>query len=278
MQIALVEFSTTTMKFRTSVVPFLAVLASAMAFSISSRAVYLDGNELITVNEPSNEVHEVSIVTPKDVLAVAVRIEGESRPHQLVFLFSDGQGLDYAVYPDYNAGSQIASSKLPIAKLPDSLKSQDKVTFTVVAADSSEEENIAQPLFELVFSEDLKKAIVSPPVRLGPKPEIHHIFRGTESTVNAIVPVVFSAVALVLLVALLGGWSTTLSGSLFRALDGGAYKTAFVAVLATLEYTFVKYYLGATIFTTLFHVAILAGPGLLLGLKALNALAKLHAA
>lgn len=267
------------MKFNlATVVPLFALVASSMGFSVTSRAVYLNGQESFTLQHESDEVHRISLDSLKDVLSVASQIGGLSIPHQLLYVFSNGEGLDHAVFPDFEKEQRIASAKVLVSKIPVSLLAQDRIFVSVVAANGDNDEaNLDQPIVELIPSEELKTSLnYKAPARLGAKPEIHHIFSSDQATVNPIVPVAFSAVAALLLVALFGSWATSLGDSLFGASHGSSVKTGLLVVLASFEYTFVKYYLGATIFTTIFHVAILSVPALIIGSKALSQLAKLR--
>lgn len=261
-----------------SVISFFVLIAISMAYSFSSYSVFLNAEEKFTVTEASDEVHRVFLESLRDILAFAVKVEGSSKPHQLLFLLSNGEGLDHAVIPTFDAKSRIASTKIPMNKIPNSLKAQERIFVSVVAADSSEEEqNAVQPIVELVPSDDFKAAFTyEEPARLGAKPEIHHIFNSEQATVNPIIPVAFSVVAVALLFVLFRTWANTLGTSLFGALEGSSFKTGLLVVLASFELTFIKYYLGTTIFTTLFHVAILSVPALIVGSKALSQLAKLR--
>lgn len=253
---------------------WLAVLSGAAAYAVSGGAVYLNDKEVFAV---LGDVQTVEVTSPKDVLSFSVAIGGASRPHQLLLLVSNDQGLDFPVYGLYDDGTFVA--KVPVHKLPNALKAQERLTVTLVAAnDDADEPNVAVPVAAVALSDGFRETVEhKKPVRLGAAPEIHHIFREDPATVHAIVPLVFSAAAGVLLLGLFAGWTQVLNGAVFGSPQGSTWKAAFLATLAMFEVTFVRYYLGATIFTTIFHVFLLAGPYLFFGSRALSTLARVRA-
>lgn len=258
----------------------LSLAASSMAYSLSGYSLFCNGDDAVTLEQADDKVHPFILESPKDVLALAMRIEASDRPHQIMYLFSDGKGLDHAVFPNYYEPDRLAKERIAVEDLPSALKALEKIYITVVVgSDNEAEENFSQRILEITPSENFRAALAyEEPTRLGAKPEIHHIFNTDPATVNPVVPIAFVLVAAALLFALFGSWTTYLSGSLFGNGDGANFKIAFLVVLASFEVTFVKYYLGATIFTTIFHVAILAVPALIVGSKALRLLAKLRVA
>ena len=90
-------------------------------------------------------------------------------------------------------------------------------------------------------------------------------------------PLAFSAVAGVLTLVLFVVWSSIFGENNSNS-SGGTYKTGFLVALVAVEHTFLRYYLGASIFTTMSHVLLLVAPSVFLGSKALNVMAKLRAA
>lgn len=258
------------------VIPILAMVSSSLAYSITARALIIEEGDQSTYESPSDNVDQMSFDSPKSRVSIAVKLDSETQPHQLIFLLTDGNGLDHAIFPEWQ-DDLIARTLFPLGKLPPSLLEAEKIDVVVIAADDNEQEpNLAQRIAELKPSEAFKNLDrdYKEPTRLGAKPEIHHIFRSEEATVNPIVPIIFSVVAGFLLLALLTTWTTTLGDSMFGSLNGSSVKTVLLVVLASFEYTFIKYYLGATIFTTIFHIALLTVPALIVGSKALSLLAK----
>lgn len=109
----------------------------------------------------------------------------------------------------------------------------------------------------------------------GPKPEIHHIFRGAPRTVSKFTAMVFqSAVVGITAIALLTWVSIATPGSLGTAFASAPIAhLAFLGSVFGLEATFVRYFVGQSIFTTLFHGAILAPICIVSGSRALREMA-----
>lgn len=263
------------------VLPVLTLVSGSMAYSITARALYVDDTPILEYEGPSDNVDHLTVDSPKSRITLGVKFDSHTQPHQLSFLYTDGNGLDHAVYPGWfdDEAGPMGRTVTPIAKLPPSLLAADKVQLYVIAAnDDDEVPNLVQLIADIEFSDAFRDATrgYTAPTRLGAKPEIHHVFRSDQATVNPIIPVAFSAIAAGLLIVLLGAWGTTLGSSLFRSTGESTMKTSLLVILASFEYTFIRYYLGATIFTTIFHVAVLAVPALIVGSKALSLLAKVR--
>lgn len=263
------------MRFSTTAL-WLAVLSSVCAYAITGGSVALNDKKLFSVDPASTDVRRVAIDSEKDVLSFAVNLDAVSKPHQLVLTLSDGAGLVHPVFASYD-GSK-ATARVAVHRLPASLKMVERIFVSLVAA-SAGEPNLNEPLVELVPTDEFRLSVeYKKPVRLGALPEIHHIFREDPATVNAFFPVVFSAAAGALLVALFGAWASVLGGSAFGAKQAAVWKSGFLATITLVEVTFVKYYLGATIFTTLFHVFLLGGPCFFFFSRALSAMARVRSA
>lgn len=258
-----------------ALIPILAMVSKSVAYSISARAGYIDEVEQFAYESGSDNVDQLTFDSPKSRVSIAVKLDTETQPHQMLFLLTDGNGLDHAVFPEWQ--NSIARAIFPIGKLPPSLLEAEKFDLFVIAADDNEEEpNLAQPIVEFKPSELFQglEREYNIPTRLGAKSEIHHIFRSEEATVNPSIPVAFSIVAAIFLLVLLRIWSSTLGTSLFGSTDDSTMKITLLVILASFEFTFIKYYLGATIFTTLFHIGLLTLPALIIGSRALGLLAK----
>lgn len=255
---------------------WLMLLATGMAYSLKSGSVSVNADKSFDIVPGSAQ--RVSLESVRDKVALSVFLQGaSSRPHQLNFVFTNGEGLDYAVFPLFDESTGKVSALTLVNKIPASLLSLERVFVYAVAADASQKksQNLNTLVAELIPSEALRASLnYEEPVRLGALPEIHHIFREDPKTVNPIVPIFFSAVAIALLFVLVGSWFGLVGNSLFAARQGIPYKGGFLTTIALFEYTFFRYYLSASIFTTIFYVAVLAGPAILFGSKALKALTK----
>lgn len=267
------------MKSVLSVLLWLTLFVGALAYSISEGSFSVNGAELFVIDDLSfDEVHRYTINSQKDVITIDLTLNGdiESRPHQLMYILTNNDGLDFPLFPTFTAATKEAKLKLAVSKIPNALKAEERLFLNLIIADDNKDEaNLYTEIVELLPSEDFKANVgYKKADRLGALPEIHHIFREDPKTVNAIIPLIFSAAAGVLLLVLLVAWASVVDGSLFTSPQGSTFKTAFLVTVAALEYTFAKYYLGASIFTTISYVALIAGPYLFFGSKALTELAK----
>lgn len=252
-----------------SAISWLALASSSVAYVVSDVKVSLsrDGNTV----QPTNGL---TIDSQADRLEIDFKLKGKGQPHQLVLAFSGGDGLDYALYPKFNLKN--IKTQIVVGNLPDALKWQDKILVSVIAASS--ESNVEEKVVELYPSETLRNSLLKKKVtRVGAKPEIHHVFKQDVETVGAFLPIVFSGLAVALLAVLLVVWLATLKDELFGAKDGSIWKVGYLCTLTMFEFTFAKYYLGASIFTILFQGALLAGPMLFFGARSLSALARARA-
>lgn len=250
----------------------MAALSTASAFSLKGGEVLVNGNPLLFSED---SVSSVALTSQREVLIINADLEAGSKPRQLNFILSDGNGADFALFPKYDEKTHKATAKLSVSKLPGFLQTQGEITVTLIAASGDPEEaKISKHVATLVPSDELKASVhYIAPHRLGPLPEIHHIFRVEEATVNAIVPVAFSAVSGVLLLVLLRSWATITDGTLFGAMQGSTFKAAFLATIVLFEVSFARYYLGTSIFATISSVALLFGPFLFFGFKSAASLA-----
>ena len=263
------------MRFSAPLALLLASLAStALAYAVTGGSVTLNKDTLLEIDPSTQDAHRLTLNSAKDTVSLSVAVLAKKQPHQLMYMLSDNAGLDHAVFARFQDGNAVAD--ISVNKIPAALKKQDRIFVSVIAADSNADEtNVNFPVIELVPSETLKESIDhQKPTRLGALPEIHHTFKTDADTVNAIVPIFFSGLAVALAFALLATWGSVLKNELFGAAHGSTWKAALLTTLALFEYTFFQYYLGALIFTTVFTVLMLAGPVLFFGSRALSSLGR----
>lgn len=225
------------------------------------------------------EAVPATIEDSNDVLEFSFTIDSSQRPHELILLFSDDNGLDFAVFPRYDSAKNTISTSVAFSAIPLALRRQNKFSASLILANKDENDvNVYSKVAEILPSEEVKDAALATKTeRHGVLPEIHHIFRGEEPTINSIIPLAFSAIAGVFGLVLLVTWASIFGqGSIDSR--GSTFKAAFLTTLVAVEHSFLKYYLGASIFTTLFHVFILAAPSVIFGSKALRAMVQLRSA
>ncbi|OBA22479.1 hypothetical protein METBIDRAFT_39983 [Metschnikowia bicuspidata var. bicuspidata NRRL YB-4993] len=250
----------------------LSLVSTAAAYAVTGGSVYVNRGSLLEIDPNSKDTHRITLNSAKDVVSFSLAVQGDHKPHQLMYMLSDNNGLDHAVFAVYKDGQAVAD--ISANKVPSALKKSDRIFVSLIAADALEEEaNVIFPVVELIPSDALKESVGSDgPVRLGAQPEIHHVFNTEEPTVNGVVPVVFSAFAVALFVFLVVTWTNVLGNELFAGSPGATWNAALLATLASFEYTFFKYYMGASIFTTAFNSMVLTAPALFFGSRALKSL------
>lgn len=268
------------MKFTPSVsLLWLLLLSSSLAISVKQATVSLNQEKLYNGLSLPEKVVSTTIENSKDVIDFKFKIDSSTRPRELILLFSDDNGLDFAVFPRYEASKQTLSTTVAFSAIPQALRRQSKITASIILANKDEsDKNVHVKIAEFFPSEVAKEeATTTKAERYGVLPEIHHIFRGEESTINPIIPLVFSAFAGFLGLALFVSWVAAFGqGSIDTR--GSTFKVALLVTLIAVEHSFLKYYLGASIFTTLSHVAILVAPSVFFGSKALRAMVQLRCA
>ncbi|WPK25990.1 hypothetical protein PUMCH_003332 [Australozyma saopauloensis] len=266
------------MKFTLSAaVAGLAAVASANAYKVIGGSVTSKKVEIAALGA-ATDLPSIPIDSIRDSFVLNVNFEQTTKPAQLLFLLSNKHGLEHSLYARFTETGSKASASVVVGKLPNALKTQDEIHVSIVAAGpSEEEENVIVPLCTFIPSEKFKDSVeYEQPVRLGALPEIHHQFRSNEPHINSFVPTVFSAAALGLLVVLLGAWAGLLNGDMFSGWQGSFWKIGYLATLAYFELIVLRYYLGTSIFATVFQGLLVAGPLSFFGSRALTALARLR--
>lgn len=269
----------------------LAALTCANAYkvtggSVTSKKVEVArltaGSTVDTTDRTKEETPELPIVeieTARDSFVVTVDFEKAPKPSQLLFLLSGSDdGLEHSIYGRFVETASQASVSIVANKLPNVLMVQESIKVSIVAASGSEEEeNVVVPLFSFSPSEQLQSTIeYVKPSRLGAVHEIYHQFRTEEATIGTSLPIIFSAGAIGLLVVLIGAWVTILNGDMFKGCQGSLYKIGYLATLGYFEFVVLQYYLGTSIFATIFQAALVAAPMSFFGSRALTSLARLR--
>lgn len=267
------------MKFSISAaVAGLAAIACTDAYKVTGGSVSSKKVEIAKLDVFSSTLPSIPIESSRDSFLVTVNLEETKKPSQLLLLLSGKDGLEHSIYARFVDTEAKASASLVVSKLPTALKIQKEIKISLVAASASEnEENIVVPLFTLAPTELFLASIeYEKPTRLGASPEIHHQFRSDQPTIGTSVPTIFSAGAVGLLVVLLGSWATLLNGDMFNGWLGSVYKLGYLATLGYFEYIVLQYYLGTSIFATIFQAAVILAPMSFFGSRALTSLARLR--
>lgn len=261
----------------------LQLISAVSAYSLSEGSVKVGASEVHLGEMNTQEIKQLAIDLPKDKIELELKLEGvaDLKPHQLVVTLADRNGLDLSFVPAFVAQSLVAKLSILVSKIPAALRSQEKLYLSLIVADADEKNaNLLKQLVEIIPSESLREsAAYKPAPRIGIKPEIHHIFREDAKTVNPVIPVAFIGGAVALFLLLVGSWGAYVGENLFGVagqLRGvkAVHGAGFLGSVVGFEVTFVRYYLGSTIFTTLFHCFLLGGPSIYFGAKVLKTLSE----
>lgn len=268
----------TTMKLITLIVSLLQLFTVSLAYTVSEGKIKV-GSQVVEYGEfNTQEIKQLSIDL-KDKIELEFQLNGEvdEKPHQLVVTLGNGKGLETSFVPSFVPNNQAIKLTIPVIKLPASLKTQEKLFLHLIVANANPKEpNVYKFLGEVLPADNLRvntKYEKAP--RIGIKPEIHHIFRNDESTVNAIIPLVFIGAAVALFFALLASWAGFIGSDLFGTVKnvhgaGIIYHFGFFGSLVAFETIFINYYLLTSIFKTLAHGLIVGLASIYFGSKVLR--------
>lgn len=264
--------------------------ASAFSYSIESGLVRVNEDILQYGEMEVQLIRLLTLENMKDKLEMEFKLDYKDvsqRPQQFVVTLGDDQAYDLLFVPNYLSSHDVYKLSVPVNKIPVGLRVKDKLFLRAAVGHSGPKkygENLRRNLAEIKFGKDIREAALltyKPAERFGLKPEIHHQFSSDAPTVNAVVPIVFIGGALVLFLGLLGVWSTLLQDdflSNFSKLSGAQLvnHSVFLTSLVGFVVVFYRYYLGTSIFSTLFHAFILSAPSIFFGSRCLRDLAQFH--
>lgn len=268
----------------TLIVSFLQLLAVSLAFSVSKGSIKAGGKSVTFGEMNTLEIKQLNINSPKDKIDISLDLKDDfsKAPNQIVITLGNNKGLDSSYVPKFQASSKTISLSIPANIIAERLKIEDKLFLNLIVGDSGSKENLFKSLVEIIPSEELKSSSTYTRTEtVGIKPEIHHQFREDPKTVNPVIPLVFIGGATVLFFGLIAAWSAIIGSDLFGIFNQVSgykiiYNVGFIASLIGFEFTFIRYYLGATIFVTLFYAFALGGPSIYFGSRVFRDLAKYH--
>ncbi|EGW34920.1 uncharacterized protein SPAPADRAFT_58049 [Spathaspora passalidarum NRRL Y-27907] len=241
------------------VIAILNLLVSALALTTLKGTIKINTN-LVQFDSANDEIKQLPIESPKDSILIELKSDAFStKPEQIVLSLADAATPSIVTHYVPTISDKSIKTTINAAKLPEVLKSKDKLILSIIVAGSQGVENTHSKLVEILPSSDFKEtsSFVSTP-RIGIQPEIHHQFRAEEKTVNQVFPIAFSAVAGFIFLVLLGYWTSFTGAEFarsFKRITSGQllYNVSFLATIIGFELNFVRYYLGQSIFTTLFY-------------------------
>lgn len=175
---------------------------------------------------------------------------------------------------------KVYEANTPIRGLSDYILSQEKIDISIITGDPSSDSSLNRIIKagSILPSEKLRadRLAKGSPTRFGEKDEIHHVFRTPEKTVYTLVTVQFVFTTLILLVVLILAWAFFDSANIDNVSSFSPLSLLFLVSIFTFEYYFVDYYLGASIFDSLYRFAITGAFAIYLGSKALSDMYKLR--
>ncbi|KAI5967451.1 hypothetical protein KGF57_000394 [Candida theae] len=269
------------MKF-TSTVSILTLAISTLSYGAITGTISSSGKTVHYGEIETQEIKVLPLESIKDTIDIKLKNDKlDGQPEQIMLSLSDSHKSNVATHyiPVVN-GNNIKYS-IKANSIPATLLSRSQLTLGLVIADSKTKSNLVKRLVDLKPSAELKKPVKQErKFQFGLQPEIHHIFKEDAKTVNPVVPVAFIAVAAATFLILLGSWAGFIGlDNLFSTLkstSGGQLlqNVSFLLTLIGFEFNFVKYYLGQSIFTTLFYGSILALAAVYFGSSVLRYLAQ----
>lgn len=169
-----------------------------------------------------------------------------------------------------NQGLFFYKFRIPISQLSKHLlhlATNEKQLLTGSLVIAEEGEGFLVSLFDIRLDVDGTELEYVKPNRLGPKPEIHHVFNAEPKTVPWSFAQIFSFLLILVTFGLIVSWMS--AGAItWDGLPKGLntiYFLAFVGSLIGFEFIFIRYYAGNSIFDTLRYSFLLSIPSLWLG-------------
>ncbi|KAI5955790.1 hypothetical protein KGF54_001292 [Candida jiufengensis] len=273
------------MKFST-VIPICGLIASSIAKGVITGKITNNNNgESVHFGEIDTQViKSLPIDSSKDIIEIDLKnkdLEGH-KPEQIMISLSDVSQPNLVTNFVPTVKDDQIKLQIKASLIPEILKSKDSLVLNLIIGDSSGSLNLIKRLIELIPSQEFKSSSkYERKSKFGIQPEIHHIFRGDEKTINPIIPIFFIGIASVLFLILIGSWFGFIGVNdiFFKTFNKTSigqisHNILFFTSLIGFELNFVKYYLGQSIFTTLFYGFILSFPCYYFGLSVLNYLAK----
>lgn len=259
---------------------FLFYISIVTAISLSLASVKVNDKSVHFGEISTQEIKQLPIESTKDKLDIEVYLNDvNAQPHQAIITLGNGKGLDQAFFPKFNINKKALKLSTQVSKIPVSIRNLDKIFIQLVVGDSGAQ-NLKVSLGELIATEELKQLVpYKKAERVGIKPEIHHIFKQEEKTVNPFWPILFIGFDIVVFLGLLGLWTFGVGGEGLSKSTPPEQKInnfLFFLTLIGFEVIFIRYYLGTSIFTTLLHGFIVSIPCILLGSTCLKHLAYLR--
>lgn len=224
----------------------------------------------------------VTVNNPNEVIQINFAVDSSDKPFQNTLLVGlPSSNLEMVFEPEIKDNGKLSMYKYKIdlatldaALLQEAFKILEPVKATLILASSTAEakDNLFREILQLDLDFDVVPSDSSLVDRFAIKPEIHHVFHPEPKRVAKSIAVIFVAIIIVTILSLLVTWLNSCAAA-FDNIPAGAnalYFLGFIATIVGFEVIFARYYLGTSIFKTLFSSLYLGAPGLLASTKFLR--------
>lgn len=224
----------------------------------------------------------ITVEDPNEVIQVNFAIESTNKPFQNTLLIGlPNKNLEMAFEPEIKDNDKLSMykyridlAKLDAALLQEASRSPEPIKATLILASSTAKpkENLFREILQLNLNFDVDHSDSSLVGKFGIKPEIHHIFHAEPKRVAKPIAVIFVLIIFITILSLIVTWLNSCAAAFDNIPTGvtAVYFLGFIATIVGFEIIFARYYLGTSIFETLFSSLYLGAPGLLTSTKFLR--------
>lgn len=246
------------------------VIGASLALELSNGAIRTPGGD--SQFTASTVAAPVTFDSVSSKLDISFDLAPKKIPDQVFIKLTNGQGVETSYKPVIKVLQDSVTAKftLSYSKLPKLFTKEATFDISIIAADGSDDAPIFTKAGSVQLTPDLiAESTYIKPERFGPKPEIHHIFQSAPSEVDSTIAGVFASLSIVCFFVLLAAWAA--EGAInFSNFSATPAHLAFIGLIIGYEVVFFQYYLGSSIFDTIYKVALLTGPAVWFGSRVLN--------
>lgn len=224
----------------------------------------------------------IAVNNPNEVIQVNFAIDSTNKPFQNTLLVGlPNKNLEMAFEPEIKDNGKLSMynykidlAKLDAALLQESSRSVEPIKATLILASSTakQKENLFREILQLDLNFNVDHSDSSLVDKFNIKPEIHHIFHTEPKRVAKPIAVIFVAIIVLTILSLIVTWLNSCAAAFNNIPTGinAVYFLGFITTIVGFEVIFARYYLGTSIFETLFSSLYLGAPGLLTSTKFLR--------
>lgn len=174
--------------------------------------------------------------------------------------------------------NKVYEANILIKDISKFMLSQDAIDIEIITGDNNDTTfNSIIKGGKLLPSEKLKvDKSVEKPVRFGKLNEIHHIFRQPPKSLPSFISTQFVFLIIILFIVLLLSWNYFEAANINNIGKFSPLSLLFIVTLFIFEYLFFDYYLGTSIFTSLYRFSLTGVFSIYFGSKLLKDMYKLR--